>query len=153
MRIAIVLLLGAVAAAQAPAPASGPATYFREADLAASLKAAAKTAPDLHTTPLHNSSHYRVNLVERTTPTGATAHPGFIEEHYIIRGSGTLVTGGTMIGSADAGGSTGGPTIEGGVSRHVATGDVILIPAGSPHWYRSLDGPLVYLETRFEEVK
>ena len=155
MKIAMVLLLGVVAAAQVPASPFAPATYFRGADLMAALKDAAKTAPELHTAPVHNSDHYRINLVERTAPTGATAHPGFIEVHHIIRGSGTLVTGGTMVRLRSAAGdrSDTGATIDGGVSRHVAAGDVILIPAGSPHWYKDLDSPLAYLETRFEEVK
>ena len=155
MKIAMVLLLGVVAAAQAPAPASSfaPATYFRDADLMATLKDAAKAAPELHTAPVHNSDHYRINMVERTAPTGATAHPGFIEVHHIVRGSGTLVTGGTMVRPTNAGRGGAGPTIDGGVSRHVAAGDVILIPAGSPHWYKDLDAPITYLEMRFEEVK
>ena len=156
MKMAIVLLLGAVAATQAPSPASpsAAATYFRDADLMATLKAAAKTAPDLHTAPVHNSAHYRINVVERNTPTGATAHPGFIEVHHIIRGSGTLVTGGTMVRPAQAGrGGADAATTEGGDSRHVAAGDVIVIPAGSPHWYKDLDSPITYLELRFEEVR
>jgi mannose-6-phosphate isomerase-like protein (cupin superfamily) len=155
MKIAIALLLGVVAAAQAPAPASpvAPATYFRDADLMSTLKGAAKAAPEMHTAPVHNSDHYRINMVERDAPTGATAHPGFIEVHHIVRGSGTLVTGGTMVRAANAGRGGAGSTIDGGVSRHVAAGDVILIPAGSPHWYKELDGPITYLELRFEEVK
>jgi quercetin dioxygenase-like cupin family protein len=47
---------------------------------------------------------------------------------------------------------TAGATIQNGVSRHVAKGDVILVPPGMPHWYKDLDGPMItYLEVRWEE--
>ena len=35
--------------------------------------------------------------------------------------------------------------IEGGVSRHVSKGDVIIIPGRTPHWFSSQDGDLRYL--------
>ena len=37
--------------------------------------------------------------------------------------------------------------------RKVSKGDVILIPAGTPHWYRDLDGTITYLEVRFDLPK
>ncbi|HKT80270.1 MAG TPA: hypothetical protein VJP86_08610 [Vicinamibacterales bacterium] len=40
--------------------------------------------------------------------------------------------------------------IEGGESRHVGKGDIVLVPAGMPHWYKDLDGTITYLEVRFE---
>jgi hypothetical protein len=63
---------------------------------------------------------------------GAIAHPDGTKGHHIVDGSGTLVTGGTIVRSTAAGGhGSAGATIDGGVSRHVAKGDVILIPAGT----------------------
>ena len=47
-------------------------------------------------------------------------------------------------------GRGGNATIEGGQSRRVAKGDVILILAGTPHWYKDLDGSITYLEGRFD---
>jgi mannose-6-phosphate isomerase-like protein (cupin superfamily) len=142
-----VALLGLLSAAQAPAPS----TYLSDAELTATLKETAKTAPDMHTAPVKNTDHYRINVVQRTKPQGAIAHPGFIEVHHIIDGVGTLVTGGTILRVAGA--PAGSATIDGGVSRGVAKGDVVLIPAGAPHWYKDLEGTLTYLEVRFEEVK
>ena len=76
---------------------------------------------------------------------GATplAHAGNTEVHHIIDGSATVVTGGTVVRSSN------GAAIEGGVSRHVTKGDVILVPADTPHWYKDVEGSITYLEVRF----
>ena len=152
MKIIAMALLGLAAAAQSPAP-SAPAAYLSEAELTAALTAAAPAAPDMHSAPVQNTDHYRINVVQRTKPQGAIAHPGFIEVHHIIDGAGTLVTGGTIVRPANAGRGGAGATIEGGVSRRVAKGDVVLVSAGAPHWYKDLEGTLTYLEVRFEQVK
>jgi len=150
----VVIGVGALAVASAPrlpAQPASPAIYMSEADLTATLKDAAKSAPAMHTAPVKNADHYRINVVRRTTAQGAIAHPDGTEVHHIVDGSGTLVTGGTVVRSTAAGGrGSAGATIDGGVSRHVAKGDVILIPAGTPHWYKDLDGPITYLEVRFD---
>jgi mannose-6-phosphate isomerase-like protein (cupin superfamily) len=149
VKSAIVALIGLLSAAQTPT--SPPSTYLSDADVLATLKEAAKTSPDMHTAPVKNTDHYRINVVQRTKPQGAIAHPGFMEVHHIIAGAGTLVTGGTIV--RPAGAPAGSATIEGGVTRRVAKGDVVLIPAGGPHWYKDLEGTLTYLEVRFEEIK
>jgi mannose-6-phosphate isomerase-like protein (cupin superfamily) len=141
MRTAVIALIGLLSAGQAPAPA--PATYLSEAALMATLKEAAKTAPAMHTAPVKLAEHYRINVVRRTTGQGAIAHPDGTEVHHIIEGTATFVSGGTI----------GAATIEGGESRRVAKGDVILVPAGTPHWYKDLDGPITYLEVRFDLPK
>jgi mannose-6-phosphate isomerase-like protein (cupin superfamily) len=150
MRV-LVIALFLMMAAQAPAPA--PATYLTEAELTSALKAAAAAAPDMHTAPVKNADHYRINIVRRTRSLGAIAHPDGTEVHHIIEGAATFVTGGTIVRPASAGGRGGAATIEGGQSRHVAKGDVILIPAGTPHWYKDLEGSITYLEVRFDLPK
>ncbi|HET6958183.1 MAG TPA: hypothetical protein VFI56_16420 [Vicinamibacterales bacterium] len=144
--IGLIALLGAIQTG-----GSAPATYLSDAELMATLKESAKAAPDMHTAPVQNTDHYRINVVERTKPQGAIAHPGFIEVHHIISGAGTLVTGGTIVRAAGA--PAGSATIDGGQTRHVAKGDVVLVPAGAPHWYKDLEGTLTYLEVRFQDVK
>ena len=32
----------------------------------------------------------------------------------------------------------------------MSAGDVVLIPAGMPHWYKDVEGTVTYLEVRFE---
>jgi quercetin dioxygenase-like cupin family protein len=80
---------------------------------------------------------------------GGGAHPGWTEIHHILEGSGTFVTGGTVVRGAANGADAN--TIQGGTSRPVSAGDVVLIPAGMPHWYKTVDaGGITYVETRFE---
>ena len=149
MSAAVVGLIGWLSIAQAPAPPPAPATYLSEAALMTTLKEAEKTAPAMHTAPVKLADHYRINIVRRTTGQGAITHPDGTEVHHIIEGSATLVTGGTIVRPAGAGGRGGTATIDGGVSRRVAKGDVILVPAGTPHWYKDLGGSITYLEVRF----
>jgi mannose-6-phosphate isomerase-like protein (cupin superfamily) len=142
------LLLAALALTasltSADVPPSG--TYKTEAELVHAL-ASGRATPDMLTSPVSIADRHRINLIRRTKAAGAVAHEGFAELHHIVDGSGTLVTGGTIVRRT-------GPdavTIQNGVSRHVAKGDVILIPPGMPHWYKDLDGTLTYLEVRWAE--
>ena len=83
--------------------------------------------------------------------THATGPAKGSEVHYIIDGAATVVTGGTIV--RPAGGSAkgaGNATIEGGETRHVTKGDVIVVPAGTPHWYKEVEGSVTYLEVRFD---
>jgi mannose-6-phosphate isomerase-like protein (cupin superfamily) len=153
MRIPILLALASTAAlAAADTP---PAAICKTAaELTDALKAGQAT-PDMLTSEVQNTDRHRINIVRRTRAAGAVAHEGFAELHQIIEGAGTLVTGGTLVrAEASATGSrqAGGPsTIQNGVSRHVAKGDVILIPPGMPHWYKDLEGTITYLEVRWSE--
>ena len=153
MRIVAVALLALMSAVQAPAPPPAPATYMSEQALMATLKEAEKTAPAMHTAPVKLADHYRINIVRRTTGQGAIAHPDGTEVHHIIEGAATFVTGGTIVRPGTADSRAGTATIEGGVSRRVAKGDVILVPAGTPHWYKDLEGSITYLEVRFDLPK
>jgi glc operon protein GlcG len=90
------------------------------------------------------TNQYQVNMIQRAKPAGAIAHRGNTELHYIVEGSGTVVTGGNIVRSEGA-----GATIQGGETRRVAKGDVIVIPANSPHWYSAVDSEITYLEVRW----
>ncbi|HWW84999.1 MAG TPA: cupin domain-containing protein [Vicinamibacterales bacterium] len=142
------LLLLAIAFVPLTAAADAPpaATYKSEAELHSAL-AAGQGTPTMLASPVSISDRHRINLIKRTQAAGAVAHPGFAELHHIVDGSGTLVTGGTMV----PGSGRGGATIQNGESKRVSKGDVILIPSGMPHWYKDLDGTITYLEVRWEE--
>jgi mannose-6-phosphate isomerase-like protein (cupin superfamily) len=142
-------ILAAVACAVSLSAADVPpaAIYKTHAELTAALKAGAAT-PDMLTSEVQNTDRHRINIVSRTKAAGAVAHDGFAELHHIVEGSGTLVTGGTIVRPT---GGAGGATIQSGVSRRVTKGDVVLIPAGMPHWYKDLDGTITYLEVRWAE--
>jgi mannose-6-phosphate isomerase-like protein (cupin superfamily) len=90
---------------------------------------------------------------------GALIHNDVTETYYIVKGGGTLVTGGTLgnpkptdLSRVNAGMSQSG-TRQGGESRRVGPGDIIVIPAGTPHSFSELDGPISYLVFRFEPKK
>jgi mannose-6-phosphate isomerase-like protein (cupin superfamily) len=137
------------AAAPAPPtapPPGSPGTYKVDADLMAVLKKAIEAAPDMSTSAVANTDQYRINIVRRGKGAGAIAHPGNTEVHYIIDGSATFVTGGTIVRPTSPGAVA---EIQGGVSRHVSKGDVVVIPENSPHWYKDVDGSITYLEVRF----
>jgi mannose-6-phosphate isomerase-like protein (cupin superfamily) len=144
--VALLVTLTAVrpAAGQAPA-APAPATYLTNAELSAALKEATDANPDMSSANIKNSDHYRINIVRRSKGAGAMAHQPGTELHYIIEGAGTLATGGRIV--RPAGGGT--ASIDGGVVRQVAKGDVILIPENTPHWYKDVEGSITYLEVRF----
>ena len=70
------------------------------------------------------------------------------EIYYTLAGNATLVTGGTLPDPhpLSAGSTTfESSRIDGGVSRKVTTGDVVIIPGNTPHWFSSQDGDLKYL--------
>jgi mannose-6-phosphate isomerase-like protein (cupin superfamily) len=129
-------------AAEAPS-----AIYKSQRDLIAALTPSAAN-PDMLTSPVSIDGRHRINIVRRTKAAGAVAHDGAMELHYIVSGSGTLVTGGTILRPTGAAGTA---SIQNGVSRKVGPGDVVLIQAGEPHWYKDLDAPISYLEVRWEE--
>lgn len=89
----------------------------------------------------------------RTMPGDANVHDTSVSEiYYILEGTGTLVTGGSLKDPRSAGTSpnTGrqnmrGSGVEGGVSRKVGPGDIIVIPGKLPHWFSSLDTDIKYV--------
>lgn len=78
--------------------------------------------------------------------------PGNVEVHdhetdviYMVDGDATFVTGGKMIGGKDTKpGQHLGTSIEGGETHHLAKGDVIVVPAGTPHWFKEVHPTVSY---------
>jgi mannose-6-phosphate isomerase-like protein (cupin superfamily) len=131
-----------------PAPPAGSAgTYKTGADLMDILKKNMTPTGEMTTSPVSNTDQYRVNVVHRVKPAGAIAHAGNTELHYIIEGSATVVTGGTIV--RPPAGSTTLASIEGGVTKHVTKGDVVIVPENSAHWYKDIEGQITYLEVRW----
>jgi len=142
-----------VAASSAtPAPAPGSAGIYKsDAELTATLKKAIAAANgNQSSSPIANTDQYRINIVHREKAAGALAHEGNTELHYIIEGTGIVVTGGTIVRGA---GGINSATIEGGETHAVKKGDVILVPSGSAHWYKEVTTPITYLEVRFVAPK
>lgn len=79
-------------------------------------------------------------------PGKPAVHPDQAEYAIVLEGAGTLVSGGTMpdreVRNATL---VEGSRIEGGTTRALAPGDVILVPAGVPHWFGITGERLVLL--------
>ena len=100
---------------------------------------------------------YRVGVYgvfrPRAQPGGAIRHQTSVTEiYYMLEGSGTLVTDGTLVDERSTGNSPntgrpnfGGSRIDGGVSRRMVPGDVVIIPGNVSHWWSSLDSDIRYL--------
>ena len=64
---------------------------------------------------------------------------------YVLAGTATLVTGGEVVdGKTIAPGEIRGSDVKGGETRHIKPGDVIVVPAGTPHWFKEVPAPLDY---------
>jgi glc operon protein GlcG len=78
--------------------------------------------------------------------------PGVVEVHntdtdifYVIEGQATFVTGGSLTGGEHTTpDEIRGGTLAGGETRHLAKGDVIVIPKGVPHWFKEVPASIKY---------
>lgn len=139
-------MLAAPATAQAPA---APADAASPAEIRAIVADMAETMRD------GRGFLYRPLLKDGTTvaaleywkaPGRPAIHPDEGEYAIVIDGAGTLVSGGTMVGATPTSpGLVEGTRIDGGTTRTLAPGDVILVPAGVPHWFGITGGKLVLL--------
>ncbi len=128
------------------APAAGSVGIFISgSELAAALVKAAKANSAEAVTPVLITDRFSVNEVRRGEPGAALTHPGWNEMQYILAGSGTMTTGGTITGTGAA------RAIQGGVSQPVKPGDVMIVPDGTPHQWTAA-GPVTYLEVRFPDA-
>jgi quercetin dioxygenase-like cupin family protein len=156
-----VILLTLSTAAQAPRPA----TDVTAAQIQATLKQAiAKNATDTPIRTVDAGGHnVGIGLVYR--PKGAkgtsASHDKVSEVYQVLEGAGTLVTGGTMVNPKrrDSGLETvtqingpgvTGDSIQGGVSRRIAKGDMVIIPAGTPHWWSEIQETISYTVVRID---
>ena len=81
-------------------------------------------------------------------PGGANLHEvNTTEIYYMVEGVATLVTGGALTDPQQTPNSTNvrGSGIEGGVSRRITKGDVVIIPGHTPHWWSELETDIEYL--------
>lgn len=81
-------------------------------------------------------------------------HPADAEYAIVLEGSGTLVSGGTLqdpkTRRADL---VEGSRIEGGTTRQLRPGDVLLLGAGVPHWFGITGERLVLLGIKLPGAK
>lgn len=77
---------------------------------------------------------HSIRLSVRGSTGGAEVHARFDDVMLVMGGKATLVTGGTVINpQTGVDGETKGTGIRDGVSRPIAQGDIVHVPAGIPH--------------------
>jgi len=159
--------------AQDPQPTCNmcPATYINESEIQAYVKkAVAEKLTDQQVRDVNiGKSHIGIGVVHRgklTTPAPeSVAEHDFVSEVYhIIDGSATLVTGPDLVGKkrrpADLetvrlfnGPGNNSASIRNGVAHELKAGDVIVIPAGTGHWFTKIDDHITYLMVRIDPDK
>lgn len=91
------------------------------------------------------SSTYMVHASRREQPGLGELHTRDADIIYVLEGTATLVTGGTLVEPHDVSADEiRGKGVSGGDTRRLAKGDVIIVPAGTPHWFREVSAPFLY---------
>jgi glc operon protein GlcG len=95
--------------------------------------------------PLVEVEGYKVHASRRDAPGVAEVHLHETDVIYVLEGTATFVTGGTVVdGRVIAPGEIRGPAIRDGEIRRITKGDVIIVPERTPHWFREVDAPFLY---------
>jgi glc operon protein GlcG len=89
--------------------------------------------------------NYMVHASRRERPGMVEVHTKDTDILYVLKGSATIVTGGTMVdGKNIAADEIRGKEINGGETRTLVPGDAMIIPNGVPHWFKEVDAPFLY---------
>jgi hypothetical protein len=148
-----------------------PATYIANDEIQAYVKKA--TAEKLTDQQIRDveigKSHVGIGVVHRgrlaaPAPESVAEHDLVSEVYHVIDGSATLVTGPDLVGKkrrpADLetvrlfnGPGNNSESIRNGVTHELKAGDVIVIPAGTGHWFTKIDDHITYLMIRVDPDK
>jgi mannose-6-phosphate isomerase-like protein (cupin superfamily) len=145
-------------------PATNPttATYVTTAEIDAALQQMPPTSTT-YDKPIKtvDTGAYKVTIVvlrriPSKTADSALVHDRVTEVYQILTGAGVFETGGALVDgqpvdlTSEAAGPSVRGTIQGGESRRMGPGDVVVIPPGVPHRFSKLEGTITYLVTRIE---
>jgi cupin len=104
--------------------------------------------------PLVEVGDYKIHASRREGPGMAEIHTRDTDVAYVLRGSATLVTGGTAVNLKTTGPEElRGSGIRGGETRQLKPGDVIIIPNGIPHWFKEVNAPFLYYVVKVRQAK
>jgi mannose-6-phosphate isomerase-like protein (cupin superfamily) len=128
------------------------ATVARSSEIEAALKrnsAGALSDSVLRVVPIASKYNVGIAVVRRSRVNGriqpdALVHESVTEVYQIIEGKGVMVTGGALRSArpitdarvlGEIGPSSMGEAIVGGLRHEVGPGDIVVIPAGTPHGF------------------
>src|SRR5271169_6660009 len=116
---------------------SQPITYFK-ADTVTAGFAKGGTLFD----GTASDKNYKVLTARRDKPGEVEIHTLDTDVIYVLDGSDTIVTGGTAVNAkTTAPNELRGPSIEGGETRKLSKGDVLIVPKSVPHWFTGTPSP------------
>jgi len=120
-----------------PASSHPGVTYFPKEKVDASFS----TGEELY----RPKGNYTIITSRRDSPGMVEVHEQDCDLIYVIKGSATLITGGTLLdGKSVAENEMRGTLLSGGTPQTLAAGDVIVVPAGTPHWFKEVQAPFLY---------
>jgi len=89
--------------------------------------------------------NYMVHTSRRDKPGLAEIHTLDTDIIYVMEGTTTFVTGGKAVETREiAANEIRGSRIEGGDTRQLSKDDVIIVPNGTPHWFKEVSGAFLY---------
>jgi mannose-6-phosphate isomerase-like protein (cupin superfamily) len=150
-----------------------PATYIANDEIQAYIKrgiARGGVVADQQVRAVNvGKSNVDIGLVYRgklaaPAPQSAAEHDLVSEVYHVIDGSGTLVTGPDLVDQVRRpaenenvrllnGPGNNAASIRNGVTHQLKPGDVIVIPAGTGHWFTRIDDHITYLMVRIDPDK
>ena len=99
------------------------------------------------------NDHGLIVLAQRRVAGEVEVHAKTNHVFIIVEGEATFVTGGTLVDARDtAPDQRRAPSVEGGQTHHLTKGDVITIPAKTPHWFKEVPtGTIAYYAVNTEQ--
>ena len=120
-------------------PAKGPPVLFYDAKQVSTSFSTGAVLVD------ESNRNYMVHTSRRDKSGLAEIHNIDTDIIYVLQGSATLVTGGTAVDAKEiAPNEIRGSRIEGGVTRQLSKGEVIVVPNNTPHWFKEVNGEFLY---------
>ena len=179
MRIIVLTVMAAAGAAAAviaqgdPQPTCRmcPGTYIARSEIEAyTQKAVAEKLTDQQVRDVEiGKAHIGIGVVHRgklasPAPESVAEHDQVSEVYHIIDGTATLMLGPDIVGAKRRpatletvrlfnGPGSNGSSIRNGVAYDLKAGDVVVIPAGTGHWFTKIDDHIDYLMVRIDPDK
>ena len=147
MRAILLLAAVAVAAPVAPAHAQSDDAAVRY------LGRDQVTAAFAKGVPLIEVGDYKIHASRREGPGQVEIHTRDTDIAYVLQGTATLVTGGVPVGVKETGPEElRGSSVTGGETRQLEPGDVVVIPNGTPHWFKEVSAPFLYYVVKVRQA-